>query len=214
MVPTAVLFCIVSTVSIEARNVRHQAVAITVQSPLRPCYHADGRSLHLKNGSALHNKSKSAIRMKNLQSGNNTQPEGGWETEDFNPENAPGCGSDEPEGMNTPSSAAGDEDLVVPQKQVIEALKKVCGEMTKDTSDSATACAKLDADGKDDISKEEFDNWLQAQPHLKPTVRDENMRDALFDAFSGGKDTISASRCKAVVKEHGTVLSLHLRAPH
>lgn len=216
----ALIVGIVSTKAIDSARVHHQA-ANAVQVHSQPCHHQviNNRSLHYSErsgNSSLHHKNTS-LQAKNESRqlpGAGTQfPEGHWEPEDFNPANAPDCGGGQVDGMNGPSSAEGDPDYAPPQQQVIAALKKVVAEMTKDTSDSATACAKLDKDGNSDISKQEFNEWVKSQIYLKATMTDDDMRDAVFDAF-GNSGAVTASKCKAVVKEYGTMLSMHLRGPH
>jgi len=206
MFPIAALLCIVSVNGIEVSRFHHPAVnRVQIKSP--PCDHLENQTHHHKNGSAHHAKNESASRGSNSQSPDH-------EVEDFHPDNSP-CGRRGADGMNSPGSAEGEAEVVIPQAQVNEGVKAVCGELTDGESDSAKACAKLDKDKKDGISKEEFKEWMKANEDefTNPKMRDGDMQDAIFDAFSQGKDTLDASRCKALVKEHGTVLTLHLRRP-
>merc|ERR1719230_1526715 len=84
-------------------------------------------------------------------------PEGrfNWDIEDFNPEalKMSPCGQDgKSKIFDTAGDETGEQGLTVPEAQLVEALKLLIAEMTKDEPDVAKACKKLDKDGKDDIS--------------------------------------------------------------
>lgn len=211
MFPICVLSFFTPTQAIEVARFHHSVVnAVQVnaeQVHLLACSKSKNESFDFKNKSGLHGKNDSSVHARNHSRSMQSPPED-LEAEDF--KTTP-CG--EEIYPDDPGSAAGDGDTTPPQQKVIEGVKKVCGELTKDTPDSEKACAKLDEDKKDGISKAEFDKWIKAQP-FEPQMKDDDMRDAMFKAFSNGKDTLDISRCRAVVKEHGTVLNMKLRKRH
>merc|ERR1719355_275422 len=112
-------------------------------------------------------------------------PEGkfNWDIEDFNPESlkmSP-CGQDgKSKIFDTAGDETGEQGLTVPQAQLLQALKLLVAELTKDQTDLEKACKKMDKDGKDGISEREFNDWIGKSP-LDQRVKDDKVQDAIYD---------------------------------
>merc|ERR1719158_2752213 len=93
------------------------------------------------------------------------------------------CGQDGESGIfENPSDESGQGGLTLPEAQIKSALKKLIGGIQKGDTDAEKACKKLDADGKDDISEREFNDWIEKQP-FDQRVKDEKVLAALWTKF-------------------------------